>query len=276
MQLSCLYIYGIAHAVDSVEDHLAKLESADINPGVVALELPESGRVDGGVRSLLRESPATGIAWWYVVRRRRQTRQSNEGVSGRPDTEFEAGRRFADDIGAPVVPVDLPRDEVAGRYATWWRRIRDGMMLVGGLGFIAGTILFWILFTGWGLAAASNGSISNSGPFALLSGLLVIGYISANREFLLFPVGVVARWYLDRIREIRDEVMYDNIICASRKERAESVLLVVGAAHASGIASHAGLDGVEYEVLESPLVESYDGELDGITLEELIELSEKN
>ena len=277
MPLSRLYIYSIAHSVDSVEDHLARLESADISPGLVALELPESGAADGGIRSILKQSPATGIAWWYVARRRRQTYQSTEIVSGRPDTEFEAGRRFADEIGVPAVPVDLPHSEFAERYATWWRRLRDTLVLVGGYALAVAIASIGVLYTLVGLTAALGGGMSVMEVAYLLTGLLVIGFTYYRRKALVIaPIGTVARWYRDRLREIRDEVMYDNIVRGSQNEKADSVLLVVGAAHATGIISHAEHNGIEYEVIESPAIENYEGDLDGITLERLAELLEES
>lgn len=128
--VSRLYIYNVFHVVDSVEDHLSQLEQTNVGPDLVALELPESGDTSLEVQNILKKSPATGIAWWYIIRRNKKKFESQELTSGRADTEFEAGRQLAESIDVPVIHVDLKRDKLPGRYTTWWRLIRDSLVMI--------------------------------------------------------------------------------------------------------------------------------------------------
>lgn len=74
----------------------------------------------------------------------------------------------------------------------------------------------------------------------------------------LYTIGKIDRWFRDTIREIRDDVMYDQIRRIAREQSASEGLLITGVAHFSGIETLAEQDGVECWQIESPAVSRYE------------------
>lgn len=281
MPLSRLAIYTTAHCLDSVQDHLAQLEVADFSPDFVALELPDVHDVNKDVhsfsRKLAKQSPATGFVWYIIERNHIRTYKNTDHTADRSDAEYEAGRRFANQHDIPHVAVDLERSKVAERYATWPRRIRDTAVLLAGSGM---TLALWavaLFIALGGLLAFSNQGLTQQGILSvLLAGVITAVLVYAGRLSGLYTIGKIGRWFRDTIREIRDDVMYDQIRRICREHSASEVLLITGAAHFSGIKAIAEQDGVECWQIESPTASQYEGDLDELSPQEMEKLAEPN
>lgn len=279
MSLSRLGIYTTAHGLDSVQDHLDQLQDADISPEFVALELPDVDDVNEDIHSFSRElakrSPATGFAWYIIERIHIRAYENTDNTSDRGDAEYEAGRRYAIQHDIQHVAVDLERSKVAKRYATWPRRIRDAAVVLAG-GLITLTLWAVALFIALGgFLAFSNQRLTQQG---ILSVILAVGIavvlVYVGRLSALYTIGKIGRWFRDTIREMRDDVMYDQICRISREQSASEGLLIAGAAHFSEIEALAEQDGVECWQIESPAISRYDGDLDEFSPRKMEDLAE--
>lgn len=278
MPLDCLAVYTIAHGIDTVEDHLDNLDSADISPEFVALELPDVDDINDDITSysqgLIRQSPATGIGWYIVKYASKREYKKTDNTADRRDSEFEAGRQYADQHGIPHDRVDLSYSEVARRYATWPRRLRDTVVLLIGIGLTAAAWLITFLLGLDSLVILVNQGLTLPEIRRAALGLgfaAVLGY--GGRLPALFAIGKIGRWFRDTIRDIRDEAMYRQITNLAEERSATEGLLIVGANHFSGVEGLAGQDGVECRQIESPATSRYDGELDGSSPRKMSELT---
>lgn len=278
MPLDRLAVYTIAHGIDSVEDHLNRLDSADISPEFVVLELPDVENVNKDITSyskkLIRQSPATGVAWYIVEYASKREYKKTDNTADRVDSEFEAGRQYADQHGIPHERVDLSRSEIAKRYATWPRRLRDTAVLLIGIGI---TIAAWLIAFPLGLGSLVslvNRGLTLSGTLNAALGIgfaAVLGY--GGRLPALFAVGKIGRWFRDTTGEPREEAMYNQITNIAEDRSKTEGLLIVGANHFSEIKSLADRDGVECWQIESPASARYDGDLDSVSPQEMSELT---
>ena len=129
MSLSHLAVYTTAHGIDPVKTHIAQLEDANISPDIVGLESSNVDDVkmdiDSFVYELAKRSPATAFTWYIVERTNKKAYQRTNDTADRGNSEFEAGKQYADRHDILHVSVDLGRHEVAERYATWPRKLRD-------------------------------------------------------------------------------------------------------------------------------------------------------
>jgi hypothetical protein len=278
MTLSNLAVYTTAHGIDPVKTHIVQLEDADVSPDIVGLELPDvddvNENIDSFVHELAKRSPSTAFTWYIVERINKKAYQSTSDTADRGDSEFEAGKQYADRHDIPHISVDLGRHEIAERYATWPRRIRDSIVLLIGL-LVA--MALWLIAVGAvlnGLATLYNYGFSSRGVGGITLGILfAVGLTLAGRFTILYAVGKIGYWFRDALREIRDEAMYENLSTRSAADSPDTGLLIVGAAHFSGIKSIAEADGTECWQIESPAITRYDGELDGLSPSELSEIA---
>jgi len=278
MPLSRLAIYTTAHGIDSVDDHLDQLETSDFSPEFVALELPDvedvTEDIDSFKRKLARQSPATGLVWYIVERINKQEYENTEGTADRGDAEFQAGRQYADQHNILDVAVDLDRGEVANQYVTWPRRLRDAVVLLIG---IAVTVAVWVvalLLAFGGLQNLVEYGLTSKGILAAVLGVgvaVILGH--AGRLPTLYAIGKIGYWFRDAIRDLRDEAMYERLKEIAAERSATDGLLIVGAGHFSGISVLAEQDGVDCWQIESPAISRYDGDLDGISPQEMSELA---
>jgi hypothetical protein len=279
MPLSRLAIYTTAHGLDSVQDHHDQLEAADISPDFIALELPDVDDVNKDIhsfsRKLAKQSPATGFAWYIIERIHIRAYKDTDHTAARGDAEYEAGRQYANQHDIPHIAVDLERSKVAERYATWPRRIRDTTVLLAGGGFALALWAVALYLTLGGLLALFNQGFTQQGILSiLLAGIIAAVLMYAGRFSAFYTIGKIGRWFRDTIREVRDDVMYDQTRRIGREHSASEGLLITGAAHFSGIEALAEQDGVECWQIESPAVSRYEGYLDELSPQEMEELAE--
>jgi len=279
MSLGRLAVYTTGHGIDSVEAHLDRLDSADASPEFVALELPDVDNINEDLASFSRKvakrSPATGIVWHIIERIEKRGYEKTDNKADREDAEFEAGRQYADQHGIPHDEVDLKRSEIAKRYATWPHRLRDAAVLLIGSGI---TVAVWgiaALCGLGGIVVLANHGFTLQG---ILSAALRVGLafilLYLGRLPALFAIGKIGYWFLDTIREHRDEAMYRQIKDLSEERSATEGLLIVGANHFSGIKAITEQDNVECWQIESPAISRYDGELERISPQEISELTQ--
>lgn len=278
MSLTHLAVYTTAHGIDQVESHLEQFEHANISPDIIGLELPDVDDVNENigslVRGLARRSPATAFTWYLVERINKKAYQNTSNTADIGGSEFQAGKQYANRYGIPYVSVDLGRDEIAERYATWPRRIRDSIVLL--IGLLVATIL-WVLALGAilnGLATVYNYGLSSRGIVGIALGMILgVGLTLAGRFAVLYVVDKIGNWFLVTLREMRNDAMYAKFKASSSANSANTGLLIVGAAHFSGIESIAESNDIECWKIESPAISRYDGELDGISPSEMSELA---
>jgi hypothetical protein len=246
MPFSSLAIYTTAHGLDKVEAHLDKLESLDTEPDLIALESPDVPDTNHDIKSaiaeLIKRSPATVVPVYLVARKNKQAYQDSDNTAARADSEFEAGRQYAEHHSIPHVSVDLPWAKIAARYATWPRRIRDATTLLVGVLLALSCVILAIQSILIGFTLLNNHGVSNQGITGVALGiggavmLFLVGVI-----VLLYTIGKIGRWFLDTVRTMRDKAMYKKIKAACDEYSARRPLLIVGAAHYSGIKSIADL-----------------------------------
>lgn len=279
MTPSQIYIYTIGHSSNLVDEHLDCLESSEIMPDMVTLELPDvddpKKDISNGWRELLKQSPMTGFAWYCIRRENKQMYENTGGTSDRINSEFEVGRRFANDRGIPSANVDLPRAEVASRYATWLNRFHDAWTLIIAVVLSVILALIVVVFSLGGLSnLIQNGVTLTSFLAFLVVGVFGWGFLRYGVHLPLKAVGNVGQRYTERIREIRDKEMYERILEEAKTHNAESILLVAGVNHFDGIRSCAAKDGVDCLEIESPAVADYDGDFKNFTVEDFEKLIE--
>jgi len=278
MPLSPLAIYTTAHGIDPVDDHIDQLETSDFSPEFVALELPDvegvTEDIDSFKRKLARQSPATGLVLYIVERINKQEYENTEGTANRGDAEFEAGRRYADQHNIPDMAVDLDRAKVANQYATWPRRLRDTVVLLIG---IALAIAMWVgapLFALSGVQPLVEHGLTSQRALDAVMGVGLAAALGYGGLFTTrLAIGKIGQWFLDAIRDFRNEAMYERLKETAAKRSATDGLLIIGAAHFSGISALAEQDGVDCWQIESPAITRYDGDLDGISPQEVSELA---
>lgn len=279
MELSRLIIYATAHGIDPVQDHVSRLENSEISPDIVALELPNVNSVEEDINSfslkITKQSPATGLVWHIIERVKSQEYEDSDQTASRGDSEFEAGRQYADEHEIPHFNVDLDRYSIADRYASWPRRIRDSVTLLLGASITLAMLILALFFGIGSLGILLEQGLTRRGIWQALFGVAATGiFLLISRSAVKSTLRKIGRWFRDTIREIRDKEMYSRIRRIAREESAEEVLLIAGAAHFSGIKALADKDELTCRQIESPSVSAYEGDLEELTLNELEELLE--
>ena len=278
---SHIWVYTTFHGADTVEVHLDVLDKADIDPDVVALEVPESGIVSTGAQSLPREalkrSPATGLLLRWASNQHREDFEASSLVSDRGDSEFEAGRQFAADRGVPVVNADLARDEICRQYFSPWRVVRDTVAVLLGLGTFLVSAMLVVVGAFLALGSVLEFGFSSSGVFGVVLGAFIVfvGYLFFSNwlpRIVSYLWGdLVLKSFIEGIRSVRDAAMFETITDSCDVAR-DTVLLVVGKSHFEGIAGLADEQGIVCEEIESPAVGDFETVPENPTIKDLEEI----
>lgn len=256
MTIEELYIYETAHNADSVDAHLDELADWGISPDFIGLELPTDGQYSG-LRPIFKHSPTTAFVLYLVTKLQAWLHARGAANASRGDAEYEAGRRFADELDVPVKNVDRNRSDVFAEYFTWPRRLRDTLLFGG----IIATVLFAL-----GLLLASVIGPVQQGITVPTVGIALICLVAASgsMHLALALFGRIGNAFLDGIRDARDEAMFATTLKYCHETGGETALIIAGKRHSRGLSELAADHEVDSYTRSAPSIKSIDGDSFGL------------
>lgn len=266
MCLEKLYIYETIHNADSVDENLRELREWGISPDFVGLELPVEGETEL-FWPALKLSPGTGLSMylteWYTNERPPLLNQGRSTVQ----TEFTAGRQFAEEFGAQCEDVDRERELVVREALLIKQRLTDaGVVLYSALALV----LLSVFIAAVGLLCVYSVIALGSGehPYAalaftvFLAGAVAVG-LNPCRRWWMETVSGPANNFKSRIRTKRDEFMFYTLQDYCANEGHERALIIAGNAHSPGLQQYAEADGVSVETRSAPAAEDIEVDEEG-------------
>lgn len=256
MSLDELLIYETAHGADSVEHHLEELRDWEVTPGFIGLELPTDG-VSIQFRDLLKRSPSTALAYAIAAKLQRRFIARGSSNGSRSVSEYEAGRRFGEEIGASVENVDRSRKAIFRDYLTWNRRVKDALLMTGAVlcGLLA-VMLFLIVAIGLPQSEISIRTLANTAIFLLLAAFLCRGSLLLLNQVLTA--------FKDGIRGARDEEMFESTAEWGEEEGNNEALIIAGKAHSTGLKERAVERGIDVDLRSAPSIREIEGDSFGV------------
>lgn len=215
MSASDVRIFGVKHSDDSIHEPIEEEAASVAGPDVVFHEWPESDPDfwNYAYWTLLKNPIVVVPAVLHLVRAMlRMRRGISVTSSGSVILETEckrAAEQIRDEYGSNLVYVGMNRVELL-KQRTLWSAFQSWVILL---------ITIWIIWTA-----------GTSEKLAFLS-------------FLIFPIGFSMahrKRTLDKVRDIRDEHMANNILEYLQEHRPESAFVIVGEKHVKGIGAQLG------------------------------------
>jgi len=242
-----VYIYKTAHRANSVEEHLEELRRWNALPGFIGLELP-SGMGKYSMKELTIRYPATMIPVLLHFRVEKWLTFKGTTNALRTDSEYEAGRQYADIIEAEHGKVDSPATDAMYEYLENRPRMRNAIHLTFSICFgILAISVLWTSFTHMLSISLTLGGIATRiiltiAIFGLFS---ILGYL---------PILTIVGNFVNGIRDTRDEFMLNQSLDEAEELGVSEVLIIAGAKHAAGLEKYAKKREIDVEIRNAPAI----------------------